>query len=141
MLIDHVGSSAVGIGGKNIIDILIGGKNKKQMEIVRNKLSEMGYFEGNDTNPERIFMASKKKETGEGDFHIHICPISSDSYQDFLRLKDYLIKNRDEAKKYFNKKEEFAKKAGYNRNKYKQLKSAYVSKLLTKLKHQSAKKS
>ncbi len=143
--IHHVGSSAVGIGGKNIIDILIGVKNKSEMDLVRDQyksemdlvrdqLLKLNYFEGNDTHQERIFIASKQQETGEGDFHIHICPISSDSYKDFLILKQYLISNKDKAEEYLLKKELFAKEANYNRQKYKQLKSAYVTKLLIEAK-------
>lgn len=128
--IEHVGSSAVGIGGKNIVDILIGVSNDVEMKNVRNILTKNGYFEGNDNHGDRIFLASREEETGEGDFHIHICPISSDSYKDFITLRDYLIANPNKAKEYFDKKYEFAREADYDRKKYKFLKSKYVSKLL-----------
>ena len=35
--IEHVGSSAVGIGGKNIVDILVGVSNKTEMGDIREK--------------------------------------------------------------------------------------------------------
>ncbi len=135
--IEHVGSSAIGIGGKNIIDILIGVKNKEEMEKIRDILVENGYFEGNDTHEDRIFLASKQTETGEGDFHIHICPVGENSYKDFIILRDFLKANPHKANEYLEKKYEFAKSAGYERKKYKILKAEYVSALLDEAKKTS----
>lgn len=132
--IEHVGSSAVGIGGKNIIDILIGVPKRKDMKIISEKLKENGYFEGNDSHEDRIFLANKKGETGEGDFHIHICPVDEDSYKDFITLREYLKNNPTKANEYLNKKQEFAAKAGFDRKKYKALKSTYVTELLSEAK-------
>ena len=132
--IEHVGSSAVLIGGKNIVDILIGVPKRQNMSQVKEILTKNGYFEGNDSHEDRIFLASSPKETGEGDFHIHICPIGEESYKDFLILRNYLKNNPKKAQEYFKKKQEFAKKANYNRKKYKALKSAYVSNLLLEAK-------
>lgn len=44
IIIEHVGSSAVGIGGKNIVDILIGVSDKDEMLRIRDILKENGYF-------------------------------------------------------------------------------------------------
>ena len=134
VIIEHVGSSAVEIGGKNIIDILVGVSNRAEMMDVCDILVKNGYFEGNDSHSNRVFLASKEGETGEGDFHIHICPISEDSYKDFIILRDYLITNPKKAEEYARKKYEFAKEANYDRKKYKSLKSKYVSELLLEAK-------
>lgn len=130
--IEHVGSSAVGIGGKNIVDILIGVKGAEEMDSTRDKLVKNGYYEGNDSHEDRIFMASRKEETGEGDCHIHICLIGSEVYSDFLRLRDYLRANPEIAKEYLEMKQLFAERAGFDRKKYKALKSEYVAGLLKK---------
>lgn len=130
--IEHVGSSAVGIGGKNIVDILIGVKGTEEMDSTRDKLVKNGYYEGNDSHEDRIFMASRKEETGEGDCHIHICLIGSEVYSDFLRLRDYLRANPEIAKEYLEMKQLFAERAGFDRKKYKALKSEYVAGLLKK---------
>lgn len=128
--IEHVGSTAVGIGGKNIIDILVGVPNRTSMGQVRDILVKNGYFEGHDSHPDRIFLASRTGETGEGDFHIHICPINEDSFRDFIILRDYFVKNPSIAREYESKKHEFANMAKYDRKKYKALKSEYVSSIL-----------
>jgi glutamate-rich protein grpB len=135
LIIEHVGSSAVGIGGKNIIDILIGVSDKDEMLRVRDILKANGYFEGHDSHDDRIFLASSENETGDGDFHIHICPITSNSYKDFILLRDFLISNPEKSKEYYNKKIELANKAGFDRQKYKTLKSQYLTKLLSEIKN------
>ena len=89
IIIEHVGSSAVGIGGKNIVDILIGVSDKDEMLRIRDILKENGYFEGHDSHDDRIFLASSENETGDGDFHIHIRPITCDSYKDFILLRGF----------------------------------------------------
>ena len=134
LIVEHVGSSAVGIGGKNIIDILIGVSDQDEMLRIRDILKENGYFEGHDSHGDRIFLASSKNETGDGDFHIHICPITCNSYKDFILLRDFLISNPEKSKEYYNKKIEFANKAGFNRQKYKTLKSQYLTKVLSEIK-------
>ena len=134
LIVEHVGSSAVGIGGKNIIDILIGVSDQDEMLRIRDILKENGYFEGHDSHGDRIFLASSKNETGDGDFHIHICPITCNSYKDFIILRDFLISNPEKSKEYYNKKIEFANKAGFNRQKYKTLKSQYLTKVLSEIK-------
>lgn len=137
LVIEHVGSSAIGIGGKNIVDILIGVSDKDEMLKVRDILKENGYFEGHDSHDDRIFLASSENETGDGDFHIHICPITCNSYKDFILLRDFLISNSEKSKEYYNKKIKFANKAGFDRQKYKTLKSQYLAKLLSEIKHKS----
>lgn len=134
LIVEHVGSSAVGIGGKNIIDILIGVSDKDEMLRVRDILKANGYFEGHDSHDDRIFLASSENETGDGDFHIHICPITSNSYKDFILLRDFLISNPEKSKEYYNKKIEFANKSGFDRQKYKTLKSQYLAQLLSEIK-------
>lgn len=133
LVIEHVGSSAVGVGGKNIIDILIGVSDKDEMFKIRDILKTNGYFEGYDSHDDRIFLASSENETGDGDFHIHICPITYNSYKDFILLRDFLISNPEKGKEYYNKKIELANKAVFDRQKYKTLKSQYLTKLLSEI--------
>lgn len=139
--IEHVGSSAVGIGGKNIVDILVGVKSEEDMERMRDTLVNAGYREGHDTHPDRIFMAFRvdddgtDRETKDGDFHIHICVKGSETYLDFLRLRDYLLKDRSAALEYERKKKDFVHEAGGDRKKYRAIKSAYVSELIQKIRN------
>lgn len=137
VVIEHVGSSAVGIGGKNIVDILVGVKATEEMEPVRDLLSWAGYREGHDTHPDRIFMAFRKndddtdRETGEGDLHVHIVVVGSSEYNNMLALRDYLRTHPEKAQEYFEMKKVFAREAGYDRKKYKALKAEYVKNLIS----------
>ena len=137
--IEHVGSSAVGIGGKNIVDVLVGVRDTSEMERARDLLVGLGYREGHDSHPERIFMAWRKdddgtdRETGEGDYHVHISVEGSEEYLNFIRLRDYLRAHRDEALEYEQMKLVFAEKARYDRKKYKALKSEYVKELIERI--------
>ena len=138
VIIEHVGSSAVGIGGKNIIDMLIGVRDAGEMPVIRDILVKNGYFEGRDSHADRVFLASSESETGEGDIHIHICPVGTSTYKNFIVLRDYLANNPAKASEYLEKKHEFARQAGYDRQKYKALKSAYVSRLLEEAKAEAS---
>lgn len=134
--IEHVGSSAAKIGGKNIVDILVGVNDASEMIGARDLLTGLNYREGHDTHPERIFMAWRvddngvDRETGEGDCHVHICVRGSQEYLNMLRLRDYLRANHEVALKYEKMKSVFAREAGYDRKKYKALKSEYVKELI-----------
>ena len=144
VVIEHVGSSAVGIGGKNIVDILVGVSSADEMISVRDLLASAGYREGHDTHPDRIFMAWRKdddgvdRETGEGDFHVHIVVVGSEECSNMLVLRDYLRAHPEEALDYYRMKSEFAREAGYDRKKYKALKSVYVKELLERAKERKS---
>ena len=135
--IEHVGSSAVGIGGKNIVDILIGTTDENTMKKSRDLLVKNGYFSGNDDHPDRFFLASRKEETGKNDIHIHICRHDSDTFRDFVILRDYLKAHPNIARDYFEEKKRIAILAQHNRKEYKRLKSQYVARLLNDAKEES----
>lgn len=130
--IDHVGSTAIpNMYGKNIIDILIGAKNEQELEELATKLKNLGYYPGRN-NKDMIyrFFASTNEETKSGDVHLHLVIINTERYQDFLTLKRYLLKNKEERKKYSNLKKEILKNGYSRRTDYKNIKSKYVNELL-----------
>lgn len=130
VVIEHVGSSAVEIGGKNIVDILIGVEDYREGLEIGRKLLSVGYHAGAFVDTGRIFMASRDSKTKEGDFHLHICNKDSDEYHNFILLRDYLRAHSEEARRYYEKKKEFAKQAKSDRKEYKRIKSEYVDELL-----------
>lgn len=132
--INHVGSTALPyMIGKNIIDILIGISNNNEMGDLTIKLKQLGFYPGKKSNGKIYrFFASTEEETKSGDIHIHLVKIDSDRYKDFLILKEYLLKNKNERKAYANLKKEILK-SGYNiREDYKTIKSKYVTDLLNR---------
>ena len=131
--IHHVGSTAVpGLGGKNILDILISAKDSEHMNKLRDKLVAIGYFPSLNPSSRQdyIFLASRQEETGEGDIHIHLAVVDTETHDNFLIIRDYLRSRNDEADQYSKIKYQYAKQANYDRSAYKKLKAAYVDKLL-----------
>ena len=130
----HVGSTAIpDMYGKNIIDILIGVDNEKEFEFVSNSLVRLGFnTSAKSKEKDYQFFASKKEETSSGDIHIHLAIKGTLRYSDFLVLKKYLLENKDEAKKYSDKKLELINNGIEDRKEYKRIKSEYVSELINR---------
>ena len=131
--IHHIGSTAVsGLGGKGIIDILIGIKNWKEIKKVIKKLKNIGFKHIHPKEKGRIFL-SKHRESRPGDVHIHIVKNDSKQYRELLAFRDYLRKNKREIKKLFKLKLEWLKKAKGDRFKYNKLKEKYIKEILNKV--------
>lgn len=132
--IEHVGSTAVpGVGGKNIVDILIGVKSLSEMKKVCETLTNSGYFfsEKSATNEYR-FLASREEETRAGDFHIHLSIKGCQRYKDFILLRNFLRADKNEANKYFTYKRACQVKSSGSRKRYKYMKAKYVDALILK---------
>ena len=130
--INHVGSTVLpDMIGKNIIDILVGVKDDKEMDDFTDKLKTLGFHPGQkSTSYTYRFFASREEETKSGDVHVHLANISSDRYKDFLILKNYLLKNKEERDNYAKLKKEIIEKGHDIRNDYRSIKSKYVTDLL-----------
>lgn len=132
--IDHVGSTAIpNMYGKNIIDILIGVNDNNEFNKIKEILEKNGFFASTRKDIYQFF-ASTKEETKSGDIHIHLVIKDTDRYKEFLILKKYLLKNKEEVKNYSDFKKELLNKGIKDRNEYKKIKSEYVSKLLERTK-------
>ena len=107
--ITHVGSTAIpNMYGKNIIDILIGVKDNKELDIVTEKLIDLGYFVSRKImNDNYRFLSSIEEETGSGDIHIHLGILYTKRYSEFIILRNYLLNNADEVINYSNFKRAF----------------------------------
>lgn len=135
--IHHIGSSAVlGLGGKNIIDILLLVPTKRVANNVIKKLEFIGYFHDKNAGDKyRIFFnrdrfLNKKKIY----IHLHLMWKSSKKYKYYLIFRDYLRKHPEEAKRYYSLKKIWTKKAGKTRKKYTEMKTNYVEEVLKKAK-------
>lgn len=134
--INQVGSTVIpNMYGKNIIDILIGATDEKQFNNIKSVLESMNYV-GSKKSKDLIyqFFASTEEETGDGDVHIHLVIKDTERYSEFLILKEYLLNNELEAKKYSDFKRKIIKSGIEDRKEYKKIKSEYVSELLERAK-------
>lgn len=134
--IEQVGSTAIpNMYGKNIIDILIGAKDDLEFQLIKNTLEEMGFISSQKSRDNIYqFLSSKKEETASGDIHIHLAIKETLRYSEFIILKNYLLSNPEEAKKYSDFKKEIIKMGNTDRKEYKKIKSEYVTQLLERAK-------
>lgn len=134
--INHVGSTAIpNMYGKNIIDILVGAKNENEFNLYKEKITNLGFFPGKNNSNIYQFFASKETETCASDVHIHLSIIGTDRYNEFIILRDYLLKNKNEALAYSNLKKKLIGKGVIDRTNYRRQKSEYVSKLIERAKN------
>ena len=134
--ITHVGSTSIPTikYGKNIIDILIGAKDKKEFAEIAKILESINYIPSDKSKTEEYqFFASTNEETKIGDIHIHLALKDTNRYKEFILLKEYLLENKKEAIAYSNFKQKLISTQTNNRAEYKRLKSEYVTKIIEKI--------
>lgn len=135
--ISHVGSTSIPSikYGKNIIDILIGAKDKKEFAEIAKILESINYIPSEKSKTEEYqFFASTNEETKSGDIHIHLVLKDTNRYKEFILLKEYLLENKKEAIAYSNFKQKLIEEKINDRKEYKRLKSEYVTKMIEKIK-------
>lgn len=128
--IHHIGSTSVpGLGGKGMIDIMIGIKNWKELGSIVEKLKKIGFKHIHPKEKGRVFL-SRIGPTKLGDTHIHVAVKNGRPYKELLTFRSYLRKNKREVKRFFKLKKEWAKEAKEDRVKYGELKGKYVKEIL-----------
>ncbi|NQU82575.1 MAG: GrpB family protein [Parcubacteria group bacterium] len=128
--IHHIGSTAVlGLGGKGIIDMMIGINDWKEAEEIVEKLKSIGFTHVNPKENERIFL-STQKDTGIGDFHIHIVKKGGNIYSDILAFRDYLRENKKEVSNFYKLKIKWHTDSNGDRKMYGKLKGEYIKEIL-----------
>lgn len=128
--IHHIGSTAVpGLGGKGIIDILIGIDNWEQATEIIEALKKIGFLHVHLKEKGRIFL-SKNTGLSLSNVHVHIAIKQSKAYKELLFFRDYLRKNEKETKNYYNLKKSWLKESNGDRKEYGDLKNKYINKIL-----------
>ena len=75
-------------------------------------------------------MSNKRKNSSEGDFHIHIVRKKTKQYENFIKFRDILRRNNLIAKEYTMVKRQALKRSDGWREYYKYLKSHFIQKVL-----------
>ena len=128
--IHHIGSTAVpGLGGKGIIDIMIGLKSWKGVENIIKELHKLGFRHIHPKEKGKIFLSKHRQPTPDN-VHLHLVRKDSKQYQELLAFRNYLRKNNKEIAKFFQLKQQWSKNAQSDRSKYGDLKAKYVKKVL-----------
>lgn len=136
--IHHVGSSAVpDLGGKNIIDILIGLAIYEGLGEITKKFEKLGYItKWINYKKEWTYLSNKLQNATEGDFHIHIIRKGSKYYKDWFLFRNYLISHSDERERYEKLKPVWLKKSKGVGMVYAGLKTEYIKSVLEKAKQE-----
>lgn len=132
--IEHFGSSSVGIGGKNVVDVLVICPNQDYKAVLA-QLNNMGFQEPTDYTPppERPMRVA---EFGYDDkiyhLHLHITYDVSKVHTDAIKFRDYLKAHPDAAKKYEMLKKNELETSISERDKYNLPKKEFISQILSK---------
>ena len=129
--IEHIGSTAIpNLGGKGIIDILIG-VGDREMESTKLKLMEVGYeFREVASTKERLFFRIDypyKKSLHR--IHIHLTRFDNRDWREIIYFRDYLLKNPWAVEEYIKIKKEGVKKAMGDGAIYREYKRKFIEKI------------
>jgi len=131
--IHHIGSTAVfDLGGKGIIDIMLGIDNWEELDGIIERLKNMGFSHIHPKENGRVFL-SKEGLTKLGDTHIHIVKKGGKIYRDLLSFRDCLRNDKKESERYFNLKLKWLKEFKGDRVKYTKEKEDYVKDVLKRI--------
>lgn len=132
--IEHVGSTSIsGLGGKGIIDILIG-VDKRKIKETKERLKKINYefHKKASTNNRlffrRYFLYNHKKEI----FHVHLTELNSKDWKEIIAFRNYLKKSPKAIKDYINIKTEAVRKAKSNGKAYRKYKEKFIKNIILK---------
>jgi len=130
--IEHVGSTAIpNLGGKGILDIIVGVSKPKFGEAKR-KLEKAGYeFREKASYPERLFFRidcpykSRKRRV-----HIHLTRFNGQDWKEMIGFRDYLLKHPEAVEQYVKIKQLGVKKALGDGKIYRKHKENFIENIL-----------
>jgi GrpB-like predicted nucleotidyltransferase (UPF0157 family) len=126
--IEHIGSTAVpGLGGKPIIDIMLGAPELTVVELRIDDLAADGYRyvpEFEKSMPERRYFT--KMDGQPGNFHVHAVVLGSPFWKRHLAFRDALRADPALAAQYWKIKQQLAKRNANDRGAYTDAKSAFI---------------
>lgn len=133
--IEHIGSTAVaGLGGKGIIDIMIGTKKDQMMDIVK-QAKKLGYiYIPQASYPNRLFLHKPYPEDFDEKttYHLHVANIDSDDWKNTIAFRDYLKTHPEDLEKYAQIKQQAANAANEDKETYMRIKEGVIREILNK---------
>ena len=126
--IEHVGSTAVpGLGGKPVIDIMVGVARFEDGERCVAPLEGLGYeYRGEAGIPGRLFFRRGLPRTHQ----VHLVEQGSDFWEDQLLFRDFLRAHTETAEEYYNLKKELAARFRTDREVYADAKTPFIRTVL-----------
>ncbi|MCC5423939.1 GrpB family protein [Clostridium botulinum] len=115
--IHHIGSTAIkGIYAKPVIDILVEVENINNVDNYNEEMKSLGYIPKGEygIKERRFFLKGLYNRT----HHLHIFQRGNSEIERHINFRNYMIKHREEAKKYEKLKKELALKFKYDIDSY-----------------------
>ncbi|MCK5185118.1 MAG: GrpB family protein [Candidatus Heimdallarchaeota archaeon] len=133
--IEHIGSTAIpGMGGKPVIDIMIGVQEKDDAEKCIPLLASIGYVSDPDRHEDFPERKTLDKYAIGAKIHLYIIDINSEEWVRHILFRDHLRANPDVARDYNKLKVELVKKYRYDREAYTKGKAKFIKKVEDKAK-------
>ncbi len=132
--IEHIGSTAVpGLGGKGIVDIVVGVSQKRLPE-AKIMLQEAGYdFRQQASCPERLFFRIDHPYNNRTRrVHVHLTEINGETWQRMIGFRDFLRTHPDAVHQYSEIKKEGIQIALGDGRKYREYKEGFIEDVLKK---------
>lgn len=122
--IEHVGSTAVpGLGGKPVIDMMVGVARFEDGECCVTPLEGLGYeYRGEAGIPGRLYFRKGLPRTHQ----VHLVEQDGDFWEDVLLFRDFLRTHPETAEKYYSLKKELAVKFPTDREVYAEAKTPFI---------------
>ncbi len=134
--IDHIGSTSVpGLGAKAIIDIIVGVADKKAADEIIEAIRPLGYVHksrGENENPDWFYCVCRI--AGEIRFHLHLVKYNSDFHLKHIIFRDWLRAHPEDARKYYELKQDLAEKYGHDMVVYANAKTDFIRSVVEKAK-------
>ena len=133
--IEHFGSTAVpNLGGKNILDILIGLKNglkNRNRQEMKSRLEGLGYdFIPDAGSPRRFFFIRDIHFKGKPiRIHLHLVKFSGTEWNQKIAFRDYLRKHKELVSEYEKVKKDAVKMANGDKTIYLKVKSGFINRV------------
>ena len=131
--LEHVGSSAIGVGGKGIIDVLVVSSPQKY-KLVSKKLILLGFQKDLVKKTKRktiLFQGAIKYRNKKYYIHCHMTNSNSSDYYNMINFRDRLLKSKTLLKEYAKIKNEAIGKGKFENCDYNAHKQPFIRKILT----------
>ena len=135
--LEHIGSTAVpGLGGKPIVDILVGVNNATEAETCLPPLKTIGYADvtPEPQAPDWHYCLGKSPVPSRPSFryvHLHLVTVQSPHWEKHVLFRDYLRRSPAVAHAYFDLKKRLASRYGSDREGYTDAKTAFIEQIIT----------
>ena len=131
--IEHIGSTSIpNLGGKGIIDILIGVKKNEIMTSAKLLIKNMYYFKDENSKEDRLFFTKEYGLIKKRRVHIHLTNYNGKIWKQALQFKNHLLKNKKTREEYIKIKKQACKMCKGNSKIYRAHKNEFIRQVLRK---------